>query len=169
MNKQLLPPRMPVHLRRWLNPHLKNLHRDWVRSDLCSSANETHPLGKYQNIFKWQQYSSVSAHTQGGIKKLTGWPAGWLWSRISDFDLLCSSQSVVGEWWQAHGYKAGTVTKVTWLSEEKAAWPEKLTATGLFSCTQIILTHWAGETKKYMSNERDVNRAVLTETIISSV
>lgn len=53
--------------------------------------------------------------------KLTSWRAGWFWSRMSGRALLCSSQSVVGGLWHAHGYEAGTVTEVTWLSEEKAA------------------------------------------------
>lgn len=43
---------------------------------------------------------------------------------MSGCALLCTSQSVVGGLRQAHGYKAGTVTKVIWLSEEKAAGPE---------------------------------------------
>lgn len=76
---------------------------------------------KIQNIFKWQQYPSVSSPTQGGVKKLTSCPAGRLWSRMSGSALLRSSQSVVGEWWQAHGYKAGTVTGSPGSQRKKAA------------------------------------------------
>lgn len=79
---------------------------------------------KIQNIFKWQQYPSVSSPTQGGVKKLTSCPAGRLWSRTSGSALLRSSQSVVGEWWQAHGYKAGTVKGSPGSQRKKAAGPE---------------------------------------------
>lgn len=130
-----------------------NLCQDWVRSDECSSASKIHLLGKFQNILKWQQCTSVYSHTQGGVKTLTSWPAGWLWSSVSDCALLCSSQSVVDEWWRAHGYKAGTVTEVTWLSEEKAAWPVGLTAMGLFACICTTLTDWGLRRKSTQSKD----------------
>lgn len=86
-----------------------NLCQDWVRSDECSSASKIHLLGKFQNILKWQQCTSVYSHTQGGVKTLTSWPAGWLWSsewlRPAVLLSVCCWWMVAGSWlqsWDSH-------------------------------------------------------------------
>lgn len=137
-----------------------NTYTKTERSVECSSASRIHLLGNYLNIFKRQQYSSVSSHAQGGVKMRTSWPAGWLWSRMSGCALLCSSQSVVGDWLQAHGYKAGTVTKVTWLSEEKAAWPE---FSLLLVCLPSLRQYTHTELEEKHKKQRDVHCTVHTE------
>lgn len=142
INKQLLPSYMHVILsssqtvtkERFLKTKKKKnqkrtprLSEVWraLHCQRISFFFEGRKKKNIQNIFKWQQYPSVSSPTQGGVKKLTSCPAGRLWSRMSGSALLRSSQSVVGEWWQAHGYKAGTVTGSPGSQRKKAAGPER--------------------------------------------
>lgn len=74
-----------------------------------------------RTFFDWQQYSSVCTPTHGEEPRLTSRPAVWLWSKMSGSAPLCSSPSVGGKWWRVRDYKAGTVTQVAGLMEEKAA------------------------------------------------
>lgn len=110
--------------------------------------------------------SSSNVHlcspTQRGKSRSWGaGPAGWLWSRMSDCAPPCSPQSVVAAWWRAHGYKAGTVTQVTWLSGEKVSMTKKLFGVSLFPFTHTMLTDSAEE--KAHREHADVNCAVQRE------
>lgn len=104
MNKQLLPPYMPLFLSLSLfltKKRFEKLYRGLLRAHLPTKKQKT-KKSSFGEISEHSQMATITVcvllHTQGGLKALTSGPAGWIRSRMSDCTLLPSSQSAVGKW-----------------------------------------------------------------------
>lgn len=104
MNKQLLPPYMPLFLSLslWLRRDLKS-YTEVCWELICQQKKQkTKKKSSFGEISEHSQMATITVcvllHTQGGLKALTSGPAGWIRSRMSDYTLLPSSQSAVGKW-----------------------------------------------------------------------
>lgn len=103
MNKQLLPPYMPLFLSLslWLRRDLKS-YTEVCWELICQQKNKKQKKSSFGEISEHSQMATITVcvllHTQGGLKALTSGPAGWIRSRMSECTLLPSSQSAVGKW-----------------------------------------------------------------------